>query len=800
MLINWLLYPLLLGVASAGHGLLVRRFARGPSDLLLLPVGFASLIVLTTMCMVAGLHSVAWLGIVVPALAGFALGREDVRAWRHSPRSAWLWPAGAAFGAFAVFAMPVVLSGHGTWTGFTMITDIANHFDLTAQLVKVGRVHPNPVDSSYAESLRKLLDANYPIGMHSLLGASSELLGRELAFMYQPTIAMSAPMGALAAFGVLRWVGLPSAMRALGAVVIVMPNLLYAYGLVAGFKELFGAMMILITLALLIDAFHAHDRRIIATALPVAAGIDVFTVTIAPWLGVLLMAFFLANIVRSGPVTRGLLTAHWAIMAVLAGALAWPLFPSIRSGANVTASPGLQQLVTSQTDLGNLAAPLDPLTSVGIWLTGDYRYPLSTHVDLTHGLVYLVLGLCALGLASAYWKRRPEIVAVALSVGVTMIFVLPRVGTWIDTKVFAVTGVLVLTMAFFGVGALFARRATKPLAWILGIVVSAGVLYGNALAIHNATLAPEARIAELEMLGHRFAGQGPALAPAFDEYAEYFLRNLETTGRVNPPHGFGGEPPQFGADVDQISLPFIENNLLLVVRRNPTRSRPPSNFSLVYRGRFYDVWRRHGTPADVIVHVPLSGPQFERPVAGCRALAKNLASYKTGDHLVWVIAHSPDAWVPTEGTLSPNWPPDPAGSGARTHGPGRAFGHILLQRSGRYEIWQTGSFERPVQLSIDGKRIGTLEGLSDYPAEAVYVTTISLTKGAHAVQARRGGGSLRPGNGDATLSRYVGPMYFERTDDPGGRMFTTPVSEAFKVCRSSRILDWVEVVPKSSPA
>src|SRR4051812_19761428 len=243
MLITWLLYPLLLTVASVGQGLLARRVLRGPSPLLLLPTGFALMLAITTALVDIGLSGVAWLGIVVPAMAGFVVGLPGLRGRPRPPRDAWLWPALAALAAWAMFAAPVLLSGRATFTGFSMITDIANHFDLTAQITTAGHVAPTPVDSSFAESIRKLLGASYPTGVHSLLGAWSQLLGRELAWMYQPTIAFAAPMGALAAFGVLRFAGLVAPLRALGAVVVVQPTLLYSYGLVAGFKELFAAVM-----------------------------------------------------------------------------------------------------------------------------------------------------------------------------------------------------------------------------------------------------------------------------------------------------------------------------------------------------------------------------------------------------------------------------------------------------------------------------------------------------------------------------------------------------------------------------
>ena len=797
MLISWLLYPLLLTAASLGQGLLVRRVLRGPSDLLLLPVGFALMIAATTALIDIGLYKVAWLGIVVPTVAGYALSvpwlRERRRQW--PARETWLWPLLAALFAFVAYAAPVVFSGRLTFTGFSMITDIANHFDLAAQMTSAGQVAPTPVDSSFAESIRKLLGASYPTGMHSLLGAWSQLLGRELAWMYQPTITFAAPMGALAAFGVLRWAGLSAPLRALAAAVVVQPTLLYSYGLVAGFKELFAAVMILITVALLAEGFDRRDRRVFAAAIPILAGYDAFSLAIAPWLGLVVGVFVIAWLLRLPQVAR-----HVTVVRVVAGAvvvigLALLILPSFPlSGGSLSSQPGVKEVVTSQTDLGNLAAPLDRLTSVGVWMTGDYRFPLTTHVGLTHALIYLVLLLAALGIVSILWRRRPEIAALAVAGGLVFAVILPKTGPWVDAKIYAVTGTIVLSLAFFGIGALLTRKRLAPVGWVLAGLVALGVLYGNALAYHNTTLAPESRLSELERISHRFAGKGPALAPEFNEYAEYFLRNLKTTGRVNPPNGFPGSPPNFGTDIDQPDNVFIESFPLLVLRRGPQHSRPPGNYELAYRGRFYDVWRRAFSGGNIIHHESTPGPLDQRPAKNCRGLAKAFDKTPGGKSVRWAIGPDPAVFVPTTGKWSPGWVAQPDGSSLRTTGPGKVRGTVTIKRPGRYEVWQMGSFERPVEVIVDGRTIATLSGLSDYPAEAAPVTTVALEPGRHTVELRRGGGSLAPGNGDVTGSRYVGPTYFLRPQDAGGQIFTSSIADTFKVCRSHRVLDWVELL------
>jgi hypothetical protein len=796
MLINWFLYPLLMLVASAGHGLLIRRLVGRPFGLLLLPVGFALMIVVTTFLMTTGLHGSAWLGIVVPAALGFAVSVRELPLRRPEDLGAALWPAGAALLAFALFAAPVVLTWRNTFTGFTMITDIANHFDLTARLVGSGHEQLGVVDSSYLESVRKLLGASYPTGMHSLLGSWSELLGREIAWMYQPTISFAAPMAALSAFALLRWAGLPAPLRAAGAAVVVMPNLLFSYGLAAGFKELFAATMILTVLAVLADAFTGplRVRRLVVVVIPLLAGYDAFAGAIAPWMGIALAVFALTWLLRWAPVARHVTPVRAvAASAVLLG-LAALLLPSIKSISSLASNPGVNEVVTSQTDLGNLAKPLDPLTSVGIWLTGDYRFPLGTNVGLTHALVYLTLALAGLGAVSALWRRRPELVGLLLAAVVPLIVVLPETGPWVDAKIFAITGTLVLTLAFFGIGALTGLRRGIPIAAVLAAVVGGGVLYGNALAIHNATLAPERRLAELERIGHEFAGQGPALAPSFDEYAEYFLRDEKTVGRVNPPSGFPGDAPQFGADLDQVDYDFVKTFPLIILRRDPARSRPPSNYRVVKRTRFYDVWKQVPGSKPIFTHVPLGVGRSDRTAKVCRDLARRFASDKNAVSVAWARADEYIAWEPLRSRFSPNWPPNPAGNVLSTHGPGRAYSSIELPQSAEYRLWLTGSFERPLMLTIDGRTVATLSGLSDYPGETVLLTTLRLAQGRHAVEIRRGGGSLVPGNGDVTSGRSVGPLYLEPLPDRGGTTFETPVADTFRTCRTAPRLDWVELL------
>jgi len=791
VLINWLLFPLLLVVACAGHGLLIRRITGGPSWVLLLPTGFASLLTLCLMAMAfRPLHSVAWLALVLPALAGWALGWAETRTWRAS----WTWDSGwaaaAGLGAFAVFAAPVVLSGELTFTGFSVITDIANHFDLTARLVEVGRVKPQVIDSSYAESVQKLLGSHYPVGMHSVLGASSELLGREPAFLYQPLVAFAGPMGALAGFGLLRRLRLPLALAALGGFVMIQPNLLYQYSLAAGFKELIGVAMILTMTALLVEALELGGRRILAVAVPIAGGIAVFSATIGPWIAAIVAVFLVVSLVGAAATDRVRLAATWVGTGVLACVLGWPTLVTLRGDASTASN-----IVGVQSDKGNLATPLEPLSSVGTWITGDFRYALVDHRGATHFFIVVTLLLVAVAIVGSLrrWSTAP--LALALSAGVTMLVLPPRVSPWIDAKVFTVNGAIILAVAFCGVGVLAAHRRSAPVAWALAAVVAAGVVWGNALSYHNTTLASPARLHALERIDSRYAGQGPTLAPSFDEYAEYFLRDMTATGRVNPPDGFPGASV-FGADIDQVQFDFVEKYRTIVIRRHPARSRPPGNYELVERGRIYDVWKRITDGREIARHFPLEPGR--RTAKRCAEIAQGAAEAGPGWELRWAVPNAPNAWIPTSGTWSPAFAPN--GTALFTFGPGHADGGVDLHLTSRYELWLEGSFGRAVSVFVDGRRVGSVENDPDYPGEVRLLTTMDLSRGVHKVRVTRGGGSLEPGNGDEARSRYIGPLYFLRTDDPGGELHTAPVSALKSLCASDRSMDWIELVRPGAPA
>src|SRR5207302_538596 len=158
-----------------------------------------------------------------------------------------------------------------------------------------------------------------------------------------------------------------------------------------------------------------------------------------------------------------------------------------------------------------------------------------------------------------------------------------------------------LTLAFAGAASLQASRRPwlSSLGWLGALAVAGSVLYGNALIYHDTTIAPGARYHDLAAIAARYAGRGPALDPYFDEYAEYFLRGEKGSTIVDPANlsfevrpGVGTGAMSFGWDLNQLVPSFVQSFPLIIQPRGPLASRAPSNYDLLERTRFFEVWSR----------------------------------------------------------------------------------------------------------------------------------------------------------------------------------------------------------------
>jgi hypothetical protein len=799
-LLAWVVFPALMLVLCAGSGLVVRRVA-GPftvPPLLLLPVGFAALVVLGgLLCYFAALAPLAAPAFVLLGVLGLVLERGALRrAIERGGRRIDLWAIAAAVGAWAVVAAPVVLSGKPGFTGYAHIVDIAYQFDLAAHFAHSGRSIPTTSLSAYQAVLAKYLGSGYPGGGQWTLGGLSNLLPVDLSWLYQSFLAFVAAMSALSLYSLLGRLLRPRAWRALGAFVAAQPNILYAYALAGGIKELTTSCCLLLSAALLAQVLPrlAPGRQVFATAVAVSATLASLSLTTLPWLGVLGVGVSVTVVaLQRGRLLRALAFLQMAAVAFVLSlptlAASLKLLPVVKGAGPV--------------DLGNLAAPVPAISAAGVWISGDYRFPQYAHRGPSEALAVLVLVLAAAGLVFAVRRRAWSVAWLGVAGLVSLYYVAHRYGPWIQFKADSLTAPISLLLAFAGIGALMQVSRRTVVGALPALVLAAGVLIGNALLYHDVTLAPYARLHNLQFIGERFAHQGPTLTPDFEEYAEYYLRDDDQTSMVNGPTlqlrpevNRATEPGGiFAYDLNEFTTSWLESFRTIVMRRNPLASRPPSNYSLVYLSPYYEVWQRKQPAATVYAHVPLAGAAGAHSAAACASVAA--AARKVGPSARIAYTATPAGYVQLDGSNTViHGALQDAGGTIIGRGAGSAERDQVIPAARRYDFYLAGSFGRPVNVSVDGQHVGTAAYQVSYPGEWLLIGSRRLSARIHKVDITRGGISLHPGNGDGVdgFNDTIGPLVIIPAQPSVPPLRYTSVSELPRLCRSAPRLNWVEVV------
>jgi hypothetical protein len=807
----WVVFPLVLLVASVGCGLLVRAAAGGLlSSLLVTPVGFALVVAICAFATTYGwLAPLAGPIVAVFATAGFAahLLRGGGLRVPRGQHGAWLWPLIAAAVAFGAIGGPVFLTGRVGWTGYTRIVDIAFQMDFAQHLADAGRVSPPNGNSSYNIVNSKLLGIGYPGGAQATLGAMAKLTGTNIAFAYQAFLAFAAAMGAVSIFALLGRVTRNALLRCIGAAVAIQPNVLYGYALEAGIKELTTAALLMVVAATLAERLPGEGRRLGAVPLAVATSgaFGAFSLGIAPWLGILLVGALIVSVARLP--RRGYTLQSWLVFAAVAIVISLPGLITAGKLANIAGSAigGVVDL-----GLGNLTAPVSRWSAAGVWLTGDYRFPL-VHATSSHVFDVIILALAAGGVLWALVRRRWMIVVVGVTAPVALWYFVEHSTAWIQFKSFTITAAFVVALAFAGAAALQAskRRGISALGWLAVLAVAGGVLYGNALIYHDTTLAPGTRYHDLAAIAKRYAKQGPVLDPYFDEYAEFFLRNESGSAIVDPANltlqvrpGVGGPGQSFGWDLNQLEPAYVQHFPLIIQPRSPTASRAPSNYDLIEQTRYFDVWRRDRPSSTVLFHAPLSSLPHERTPALCRVLVRQARKGGATAQVAYAKTSVAAVANPLAGTHASYW----RALGPSTladYGSGSAQMQITLPSAGRYSIWLQGSIGRPLTFYIDGKRLSSLGYEERYPDQFLLVHTRTLAAGEHTLRVVRGGGDLHPGDGNPsgeTTPATMGAIVFEREHATANSVYVAPASRMAQICAAPVGYEWLEVLkPGGAP-
>jgi hypothetical protein len=787
LFLAWVVLPVVLAGLSLGCGLLLEQIAgeRLPGELLL-PAGFAVVIAaasLTTMsAATAGLTSPLVVGL---AAAGFGLAIP-------LGRGPSVWASTCALAVFVVYAAPIVLSDSATFAGYISLDDTATWLAIADNALTHGRSLAGLAPSTFSAVLHDDLAGGYPIGSMVPLGIGHELTGQDSAWLFQPYIAFLGGLLALSIYQLVtplvRRPGVCAAVAFVGA----QPALLYGYAFWSGIKEVTVAYLIAVVSALAVYGLSGpwRARRAIPLAVASAAVVVCVSVLGVVWLaGVLLFALLLGA-------RHGLRRATISLAPILVVGVVLVL-PALASAPGFVR--GADRSDAGNGTLGNLFHPLSNLQLLGIWPTGDFR-GRPAHMTATEILLGLLALAAVFGVVEAVRRRAGGLVlyAVASIAGWGLVIALDSLGhgsPWLDGKALASASPALLVSGMVG-GALLLERGPR-LAGVIGLVaIASGVLWSNALAYGHVWLAPRDQLSELETIGRRFAGDGPALMTEYQPYGvRHFLRGLDAEGdserRVRPVYLRSGGvlgKAQY-ADLDALDLDAVLVYRTLVLRTSPLSSRPPSVYVPVWTGRWYEVWQRPPQTVGILSHLSLGTDLDPEGVPDCGQV-RRLGEVATRAHGTLVAARRdrPEILDLGDGSRPPSWPAGPGGT-VLPEGAGSVLDTLDLPRSGRFGFWLGGSFRDRVQLLVDGKPVGTARDQLEETAQLMPLGSVSLRTGVHRVELRYAGSGWRPGSDGAPF--LLGPLVVGQpaTD---ARLLFVPPSAATSLC--GRPSDWIEAV------
>jgi hypothetical protein len=391
-------------------------------------------------------------------------------------------------------------------------------------------------------------------------------------------------------------------------------------------------------------------------------------------------------------------------------------------------------------------------------------------------LVILCLSAGAVAVAVAIRRHATAFLVVVAVAAVGGLVLGLRGSPWVAAKGLATASPIVLLAGLAGsaviADAAARARGVRTLAALSGAVVSlfalvGGVLWSNALAYHEVWLAPRAQLAELERIGERFAGDGPALMTEYEPYGvRHFLRRLDAEGaselRRRPVPLVDGRLAGKGeyVDLDQIALPALLVYETLVLRRSPTESRPPAPYRLIWQGSWYEVWQRRASEV-VRLHMPLGGTLQPGGVPACRQVAAVAA---VGD--LATVLRPANVVVPLDRTT------------------------VDVPRAARYRVWLAGSVRGSVHVSVDGRPAGEATTQLQNAGQWLELDAIRLARGAHRIHVTHSSSWLRPGTGGVHLP--LGPLLFQPLAPTS--LLKHPI--AASLC--GRRLDWLESIGGST--
>jgi hypothetical protein len=207
------------------------------------------------------------------------------------------------------------------------------------------------------------------------------------------------------------------------------------------------------------------------------------------------------------------------------------------------------------------------------------------------------------------------------------------------------------------------------------------------------------------------------------------------------------------------------------------------------------VWQRDAAPSQVYLHIPLRDRAGDLRGATCsRVLA---AARAAGAGARIALMPAPRGFVQLDGSnMTLSGALTDSGGTILGVGAGRARREQPIPVAGRYDFYLGGSVGRPVDVSIDGRKVGTAAYQVSYPQQWVLIASRWVSKGVHRIEISRGGVSLHAGNGDGVdlFNRTIGPLVLTPASPPVPQVRYVATAAFARYCRSSAAARWVEVV------
>jgi hypothetical protein len=286
----------------------------------------------------------------------------------------------------------------------------------------------------------------------------------------------------------------------------------------------------------------------------------------------------------------------------------------------------------------------------------------------------------------------------------------------------------------------------------------------------------------------------------FESYgARHFLRDMEPEAAAELRRHFvylrSGGVASFGEspDIDEIQLDAVLYYRTLVLRRSGVGSRPPSIYSLAWRGRYYQVWQRPGGPSPILEHLSLGDRLQPTASPSCAEIVRLGRLAAAEDGLLGAVLRPPAILIAPDGSLGAPASFSSYGEDAKAvylTDAASVKARFRTSAPGIYGLWVGGMWRGRLEATVDGRRLGDARNVAAWPSNFVELGQTRLDAGPHAVQFRYSGPSLHPGSAGPPAFG-LGPFAVTHGTQDRRVTYVEP-SNARSLCGQS--LDWVEAL------